>query len=74
MPNDAKCGLVVGLGVVVTAAVLFVPTGPPQTEPAPPPVVQTKSRAPAAAVGPPESAPVPAVPVSYSARPSEPRP
>lgn len=47
MPTDAKCGLLVGFVVVLAVAVLFFRT---DSRPA-----ETKSRAPAAAVHPPES-------------------
>ncbi|HKB03383.1 MAG TPA: hypothetical protein VKD90_14265 [Gemmataceae bacterium] len=61
MPTDAKCGLLVGLGVVVAVAVLYFRTDPPaQAPPTPSAQVTTKSRAPAAAVQapqPPASAP-----------------
>ena len=55
MPTDAKCGLVVGLAVVAAVAVLYFRTDAPTTMPAPPAQVQTKSRAPAAAVQAPQS-------------------
>lgn len=42
MPTDAKCGLVVGVGLVLAVAVLFFPNDPP----------------PAAAMQPPSSEPV----------------
>jgi hypothetical protein len=51
MPTDAKCGLLVGVGVVLAVAVLFF-----QTDPAPPPPL---SHSPAAAVKPPAAGPVP---------------
>jgi hypothetical protein len=68
MPSDAKCGLVVGLGVVVAVAVLFFRTDPPPAAPpAPPAQVHINSRAPAAAVPAPQSPAVPARPVSRPA-------
>ena len=52
MPTDAKCGLVVGVGVVLAAGILyFRPDPPPAAAPA---QVQTRSPAPAAAVSPPQ--------------------
>lgn len=75
MPADAKCGLLVGVGVVVAVAILFFRTDSPPAAPPPGPTVQTKSRAPAAAVKPPAPDPIstrgPGVPVS---RPIDPRP
>jgi|GEM_PF-6216399 len=35
MPTDAKCGLLVGVAVVVTVAVLFFQKEPPATNPPP---------------------------------------
>ena len=56
MPADAKCGLLVGVGVVLAVAVLFFQKDPAPT-PAPTIQAQTKSRAPAAAVQPPAREP-----------------
>lgn len=77
MPTDAKCGLLVGVGLVLTVAVLFFQKEPPADAPAAPPaaVVQTRTPVPAtaAAVRPPadqeeprESTLPSAVPVSRS--------
>jgi hypothetical protein len=52
MPNDAKCGLVVGVAVVLTVAVVFFWKDDSASSAAVP-VVQAKSPAPAAAVRPP---------------------
>jgi len=35
MPTDAKCGLLVGVGLVLAAAVLFFQRDPPPAPPAP---------------------------------------
>jgi hypothetical protein len=71
MPTDAKCGLLVGVGVVLAVAVLFFQKDPP-AGPAPAPV---QARSPAAAVKPPtaepvrprDSSPAPGRPVSRTA-------
>jgi len=52
MPTDAKCGLLVGVGVVLVVAVLYFRADPP----AAPARAATKSRVPAAAVPPPQPA------------------
>jgi hypothetical protein len=73
MPTDAKCGLLVGVGVVLAVAVLYFPKDPPPVTPPSPAPVQSKS--PAAAVKPPaadpvrprDSSPAPALPVSRTA-------
>jgi hypothetical protein len=45
MPNDAKLGLVVGVGLVIAVAVMFfrreAPASPPAAEPAPAGIVQS---------------------------------
>jgi hypothetical protein len=72
MPTDAKCGLLVGVGLVLAAAVLFFQKDP---SPADPPPAVGQPRSPAAAVKPPvaeptrppECSPVPGRPVSRSA-------
>ena len=72
MPTDAKCGLLVGVGLVLAAAVLFFQKDP---SPADPPAPAVQPRSPAAAVKPPaaeptrppESSPVPGRQVSRSA-------
>jgi hypothetical protein len=46
MPNDAKCGLLVGVGVVVAVAVLFFQKDPPPNTPSATPPAAV--RAPAA--------------------------
>ena len=63
MPTDAKCGLLVGVGVVVAVAVLFFQKDPPAA--APPPA---RSATPAAAV----RAPAPAVPSDKTIMPPRP--
>lgn len=55
MPTDAKCGLLVGVGLVLAAAVLFFQKDPPPVADPPAPVAQTRS--PAAAVKPPAAEP-----------------
>jgi hypothetical protein len=52
MPTDAKCGLLVGVGLVLAAAVLFFDKDPPPAAP-PAPVAQAQTTSPAAAVEPP---------------------
>lgn len=37
MPNDAKLGMVVGVGLVIVVAILFVRRGPSTASPAEPP-------------------------------------
>jgi hypothetical protein len=72
MPTDAKCGLLVGVGVVLTVAVLFFQKEPPAAPPSPAPVA---AHSPAAAVKPPaaepvrsrDSSPAPGRPVSRTA-------
>jgi hypothetical protein len=43
MPTDAKCGLLVGVGVVVAVAVLFFQKDPPAA--APPPAAAVRAPA-----------------------------
>ena len=57
MPTDSKCGLLVGVGLVLAAAVLIFQKDPPA--PAAPPTVS-----PAAAVKPPTAEPVRPEPTS----------
>jgi hypothetical protein len=80
MPTDAKCGLLVGVGVVLTVAVLFFQKDPPAAPPPSP--VPVAARSPAAvkppvaeAVRPRDSTPAPAHPVSRTAEgdPLDPR-
>jgi hypothetical protein len=69
MPTDAKCGLLVGVGLVLAAAVLFFPKDPP------PPAPQDTPISPAAVLMPPaaeserpeRTSPAPARPVSRTA-------
>ena len=73
MPTDAKCGLLVGVGVVLAVAVLFFQKEPPAAPPQAP--VPVAAHSPAAAVKPPaaepvrprDSAPAPGRPVSRTA-------
>ena len=46
MPTDAKCGLLVGVGVVVAVAVVFFQKDPPAA--APPPAAAVRAPAPSA--------------------------
>ena len=80
MPTDAKCGLLVGVGVVLTVAALFFQRDPP-SEPTPPAAVRTQAPSPAPALEPPrtvadrpaESSPLaPARPVSRVADDDDP--
>ena len=71
MPTDAKCGLLVGVGLVLAVAVLFFQKEPmPGAQPGPP-AVQTKSPAPRSAVKPTDSSPVRGRPVSRVADPTD---
>ena len=54
MPTDAKCGLLVGVGLVLTVAVLFFQKDPTPADP-PAPVAQAQSTP--AAVKPPRQSP-----------------
>ena len=46
MPNDAKCGLLVGVGVVVAVAVLFFQKDSPPNAPSPTPPAAVRAPAP----------------------------
>jgi len=61
MPTDAKCGLLVGVGIVLAAAVFFFPKDPPPT-PAVSPAAALKP--PAMEPVRPERSPAPARPVA----------
>jgi hypothetical protein len=69
MPTDAKCGLLVGVGLVLAVAVMFFQKEPQPVE-APAAIVQAPATAtavkpPAVAVArPPDTSPVPGRPVS----------
>jgi hypothetical protein len=54
MPTDAKCGLLVGVGLVLAVAVLFFQKEPAPTDP-PAPAAQVQVASPAAALKPPDS-------------------
>jgi hypothetical protein len=58
MPNDAKFGLIVGLTLVLSAAILFFQKEQPATS-APPPAISTPSAAPSTAAMLPPPAPLP---------------
>jgi hypothetical protein len=69
MPSDAKCGLLVGVGLVLAVAVMFFQKDPAPTESPQAAVKATTTaaavKAPAvAAARPPETSPVPGQPVS----------
>jgi hypothetical protein len=57
MPTDAKCGLLVGVGLVLAVAVLFFQKDPPPGEPPAPAAVKAHAPSPAAALKPPEAVP-----------------
>jgi hypothetical protein len=61
MPTDAKCGLLVGVGVVVAVAVLFFQKDPPAATP--PPAAAVRAPAPS---GPSDKTIVPPRPASVT--------
>ena len=70
MPTDAKCGLLVGVGLVLAVAVLFFQKDPPPADPPAPPPVRASAaavRPPAGPIRPRESSPAPGRPVSRTA-------
>jgi hypothetical protein len=57
MPTDAKCGLLVGVGLVLAVAVLFFQKDPPSEPAVAPAAVKAQAPSPAAALKPPEPPP-----------------
>jgi len=59
MPNDAKFGLIVGLSLVLSAAILFFQKDQPAASAPPPPAICTPAPAPSTAAMLPSPAPLP---------------
>jgi hypothetical protein len=59
MPNDAKFGLIVGLTLVLGAAILFFQKDQPNASAPPAPAISTPAAAPSAAAMLPPPAPLP---------------
>ena len=57
MPTDAKCGLLVGVGLVLAVAVLYFQKDPPGEPAVAPAAVKARTPSPAAALKPPEAVP-----------------